>query len=129
MSTDLYAENIIDHFNSPRNQGEVKNPDIKQKGLNPFCGDQIEITVKLNQKKEIQNIKFTGKGCSISQASASMLTELVRGKSIDQVKSLTKEDILDLLNIPIGPVRMKCALLALDTVQEGIKLYENGVKK
>jgi len=129
MSTDLYAENIIDHFNSPRNQGEIEKYDIKQKGFNPFCGDHIEITVKLNQKKEIQDIKFTGKGCSISQASASMLTELVRGKSIDQVKSLTKEDILDLLNIPIGPVRMKCALLALDTVQEGIKLYENGVKK
>ncbi len=125
MTNDMFAENIMDHYNTPRNQGEIKNPDIKQKGLNPFCGDQIEITVKLNPKKEIQEIKFTGKGCSISQASASMLTELIAGKSIDQVKTLTKEDILDLLNIPIGPVRMKCALLGLDTVQEGIKLYQS----
>ncbi len=124
MTNDMFAENIIDHFNSPRNQGQLEKYDIKQKGFNPFCGDQIEITVKLNQKKEILDMKFTGKGCSISQASASMLTELIKGKTIDQVKRLTKEDILDLLNIPIGPVRMKCALLGLDTVQEGIKLYQ-----
>lgn len=124
MSIDLYAENIMDHFNSPRNTGEIENPDIKQKGLNPFCGDHVEITLKLNSKKEIVDIKFTGKGCSISQASASMLTELIKSKSLDQVKSLTKTDILDMLNIPIGPVRMKCALLALDTILEGIKLYQ-----
>ncbi len=125
MGVDLYAENIIDHFNTPRNQGEVKNPDIKQKGLNPFCGDEVQITVKLTRKKDIEEIKFDGRGCSISQASASMLTEVVKGKSLDQVKKLTKEDILDLLSIPIGPVRMKCALLGLDTLQEGIKLYEH----
>ena len=103
MTLDMYAENIIDHFNSPRNQGELEKYDMKHKGLNPLCGDQIEITVKLTPQKNIQGIKFTGKGCSISQASASMLTELIQGKSIDQVKNLTKEDILDLLNIPIGP--------------------------
>ena len=122
----MYAENIMDHFNSPRNVGEVEKPDIKHRGFNPFCGDQVEVTIKLDKEKEIQEIKFTGKGCSISQASASMLTELIKGNSIEEVKKLTKEDILDLLNIPIGPVRLKCALLALDTVQEGIKLYENG---
>lgn len=131
MGIDLYAENIMDHFNSPRNSGYVKNPDIRHKGLNPFCGDQTEITVKLNSKKDIEEIKFDGRGCSISQASASMLTEMIKGKSIEEVKKLTKEDIMDLLNIPIGPVRMKCALLALDTIQEGIKMYENskGAKK
>lgn len=124
MSLDIYAENIMDHFNSPRNNGEVKNPDIKHKEFNPFCGDQIELTVKLKNKKEIAEIKFSGKGCSISQASASMLTEMVKNKTTDEVKKLAKEDILDLLSIPIGPVRMKCALLALDTLQNGIKIYE-----
>lgn len=125
----MYAENIMDHFNSPRNSGEVKDPDIKHKEFNPFCGDQIELTVKLRNGKEIQEIKFQGKGCSISQASASMLTEIVKNKNIEEVKKLTKEDILDLLNIPIGPVRMKCALLALDTLQNGIKIYEQYTKK
>ncbi|MBI4163338.1 MAG: SUF system NifU family Fe-S cluster assembly protein [Candidatus Aenigmarchaeota archaeon] len=129
MSLDMYAENIMDHFNSPRNSGEVKDPDIKHKEFNPFCGDQIELTVKLRNGKEIQEIKFQGKGCSISQASASMLTEIVKNKNIEEVKKLTKEDILDLLNIPIGPVRMKCALLALDTLQNGIKIYEQYTKK
>lgn len=120
---DIYAENILDHFNDPRNSGEIKNADIKHKEFNPFCGDQIEITVKLKNKK-ISEINFQGKGCSISQASASMLTEMIKGKSIDEIKKLAKEDILDLLSIPIGPVRMKCALLALDTIQNGIKIYE-----
>ena len=120
----MYAENIMDHFNSPRNKGEVKDPEIKHKEFNPFCGDQIEVTVKLKNKKEIVEIKFQGSGCSISQASASMLTELVKNKTTEEVKKLTKEDILDLLNIPIGPVRMKCELLALDTLQNGIKVYE-----
>ncbi len=124
MSLDIYAENIMDHFNSPRNKGEIKSADIKHKEFNPFCGDQIELSVKLNKKNEIAEIKFQGKGCSISQASASMLTELVKNKNIEEVKKLTKEDILDLLNIPIGPVRMKCALLALDTLQNGIKIFE-----
>lgn len=124
MSIDMYAENIMDHFNSPRNLGKIKNPDIKHTGLNPFCGDQLEISVKLNREKEIADIKFEGRGCSISQASASMLTEAIKGKTLDQVKKLSKEDILDLLNIPIGPVRMKCALLGLDTLREGIKIYE-----
>ena len=125
MSIDMYAENIMDHFNSPRNKGEVKNADIKHSGFNPFCGDEVEITAKLTSKKEINEIKFSGKGCSISQASASMLTEMIRGKSIEEVKKLSKEDILDMLNIPIGPVRLKCALLALDTIQEGIQNFEN----
>ncbi len=134
----MYAENIMDHFNSPRNKGEVKDPDIKHKEFNPFCGDQIEITVKLRVETDkvsfgkqilIQEISFQGKGCSISQASASMLTEVVKNKSVEEVKKLAKEDILDLLNIPIGPVRMKCALLALDTLQNGIKIYEQYVQK
>ncbi len=127
MTMDMYAENIMDHFNSPRNNGEVKDADIKHKEFNPFCGDQIEITVKLKNKK-IKAIKFNGKGCSISQASASMLTEMVIGKETDEIKKLTKEDMLDMLSIPIGPVRMKCALLALDTLQNGIKIFENYVK-
>ena len=129
MTLDMYAENILDHFNSPRNKGEIKNSDIKHKEFNPFCGDQIEITSKINNKKEITDIKFQGKGCSISQASASMLRELVKNKSIEEVKKLTKEDILDLLNIPIGPVRLKCALLGLDTLQNGIKIYEGYINK
>lgn len=120
--SDIYYEIILDHYRYPRNKGQIENADIKVRDSNPLCGDEIEYTIKLDEKKEkVQDIKFEGKGCAISQASASILSELVKGKTIDEIKNLTKEIILNELGNPkLGPSRIKCALLPLKTLKLGI---------
>lgn len=115
---DLYRENIIDHYRHPRNKGHLEQPDIQFHDVNPFCGDEITIEVKLDGDR-IADVAFEGKGCAISQASASMLTEEIVGMSLEEVKALDKDFILDMLGIPIGPVRMKCALLSLKVLKAG----------
>ena len=116
---DLYREHILDHYQNPRNYGELEAPDISHEEYNPLCGDRLVIQLKLENDR-VTDVKFHGEGCAISQASASMLTELVQGKTTDELKALTKEDILDMLGIPIGPVRMKCALLSLKALKAGV---------
>lgn len=114
----IYLEHILDHFKNPRNYGKMDNHDIFFEGGNPVCGDMVRFYIKLDEAGEsIKDIKFEGKGCAISQASASMLTELVKGKSVEFVKSLTKDDILNELGIDLSPVRLKCALLPFETVK------------
>ena len=126
MSSELmYREHIMDHFKNPRNYGHLTNASFKHKEFNPLCGDEITVEVKLN-KDIIQDISFVGRGCSISQASASMFTEEIKGKTIQEVKLLDRNFVLGLLNIEITPVRLKCALLALFAVKEGIKQWEGG---
>ncbi|MCP8308812.1 MAG: SUF system NifU family Fe-S cluster assembly protein [archaeon] len=120
--SDMYAEMIIDLYRHPMNYGKLENPDIKAKDSNPICGDVIEIQIKLNKGK-VKEVKFNGKGCAISQASASLLTEMIKGKKIDELKELDKKDILDALGIEIGPVRLKCALLPLKVLKMGIYSY------
>jgi nitrogen fixation NifU-like protein len=112
-------EILLDHYQNPRNFGHLENPDIVHEEGNPSCGDQIRIEIKLEDNK-IADIKFTGKGCTISQASASILTEIVKGKSLDEVKNFSKEDMLNALGIPISPIRLKCALLGLKVLKAGI---------
>ncbi len=112
-------EILLDHYNNPRNFGHLENPDIVHEEGNPSCGDQIRIEIKLEDNK-ISDIKFTGKGCTISQASASILTEVVKGKTLDEVKNFGKEDMLNAIGIPISPIRLKCALLALKVLKAGI---------
>ncbi|MFQ5341105.1 MAG: Fe-S cluster assembly sulfur transfer protein SufU [Anaerolineae bacterium] len=116
---DLYREHILDHYQHPRNHGEIEDPDISQEEYNPLCGDRLVLQLKLDDD-HVADVKFHGEGCAISQASASMLTELVEGKSVDELKALSKEDILDMLGIPIGPVRLKCALLSLKALKAGV---------
>lgn len=116
---DLYRENIIDHYRHPRNKGHLEHPDIRYHDVNPFCGDEITIELKLDGDRIVE-AAFDGKGCAISQASASMLTEEILGKTLNEVKAMGKEDILEMLGIPIGPVRMKCALLALKVLKAGV---------
>lgn len=116
---DLYREHILDHYQNPRNYGELENPDISHEEYNPLCGDRLVIQLKL-QNDHVSEVKFHGEGCAISQASASMLTEVIQGKSLDELKAMTKEDILDMLGIPIGPVRIKCALLSLKALKAGV---------
>ena len=129
-STELmYQENILDHYKNPRNFGKIENASVHHHEYNPLCGDEIDIYLIIDQNKKIIDIKFSGKGCAISQASASMLSEEIKGKKIDELKKLTKEDILNMLGIPISPVRLKCALLSLDTLRNSILIYEKYVKK
>ena len=124
-STELmYQENILDHYKNPRNFGKIENASVHHHEYNPLCGDEIDIYLIIDQNKKIIDIKFSGKGCAISQASASMLSEEIKGKKIDELKKLTKEDILNMLGIPISPVRLKCALLSLDTLKNSILIFE-----
>jgi nitrogen fixation NifU-like protein len=116
---ELQMEILLDHYQNPRNFGHLENPDIVHEEGNPSCGDQIRIEIKLEDNK-IADIKFTGKGCTISQSSASILTEIVKGKSLDEVKNFSKEDMLNALGIPISPIRLKCALLGLKVLKAGI---------
>ncbi|TSA16559.1 MAG: SUF system NifU family Fe-S cluster assembly protein [Nitrosopumilales archaeon] len=122
-SADIYREIILDYYRNPRNYGKIENPDISQKDSNPLCGDELEMHINLRENK-VADVKFTGKGCAISQASASMLTELIMGKDFDFVKKLTKEDILENLGLhELGPARIKCALLSLKVLKYGIYSY------
>ena len=125
----IYQENILDHYKSPRNFGKIENPSVHHYEYNPLCGDEIEIFLIIDKNKKIADVKFQGHGCAISQASASMLTGHVKGKGIEELKNLTKENILNMLGIPISPVRLKCALLSLDTLKNGILIFEKYVKK
>ncbi len=122
-SADIYREIILDYYRNPRNYGKIQNPDIAQKDSNPLCGDELEMHLNIKDNK-IADVKFTGKGCAISQASASMLTELIIGKDFEYVKKLTKEDILDNLGLhDLGPARIKCALLSLKVLKCGLYSY------
>ncbi|HEY4691712.1 MAG TPA: SUF system NifU family Fe-S cluster assembly protein [Anaerolineae bacterium] len=115
---DLAMENILDHYENPRNKGRLEHPDISHEEDNPVCGDRIHIDLKVDDGI-ISDVRFDGRGCSISQAAASMLTEEIKGKTLDEVKHFDKAQILELLGIPIGPVRMKCALLSLKVLKAG----------
>ncbi len=117
---DFYKENILDHYRHPRNAGTLENPTHSHEESNPLCGDIIRIDLHVNEDNIVDQVAFHGKGCAISQASASMLTEMVEGKTLDEVKQISKEDILEALGIEIGPVRMKCALLSLKALKVGI---------
>jgi nitrogen fixation NifU-like protein len=122
-SADIYREIILDYYRNPRNYGKIQDPDISQRDSNPLCGDELEMHLNIKDDK-VADVKFTGKGCAISQASASMLTELIMGKDFEYVKKLTKDDILDNLGLhDLGPARIKCALLSLKVLKSGLYSY------
>jgi len=116
---DLFRQNILDHYQSPRNFGTLEHPDISAEDSNPLCGDVIRMDLKIEDGK-VADVRFSGKGCSISRAAASMLTEEIRGKSLEEVKRIGKDEVLEMLGIELGPVRLKCALLALKTLKVGV---------
>jgi nitrogen fixation NifU-like protein len=116
---DFYRENILDHYRRPRNAGTLDDATHSHEENNPLCGDVIRIDLHVNENNVIDKVAFSGKGCAISQASASMLTEMIEGKSLDEAKQIGKDEILEALGIDIGPVRMKCALLSLKVLKAG----------
>lgn len=116
---DLYRENILDHFQNPRNFGQIDSPDITFKDSNPLCGDELQIDIKVEDEK-VTDVKFHCRCCAICKASASMLTELIEEQTVEDLKNITKEDIMDNLGITLGPVRLKCALLPLKVLKAGV---------
>ena len=117
---DLYREVIIEHYKNPAYRGHLDPHDFSFADSNPLCGDHIQIDLRVDENNKVSDARFEGHGCAISQASADLLIESVIGKSIDDVKKLSKQDILDLLGIDLGPVRLKCALLSLKVLKAGV---------
>ena len=116
---DLYAEEILDHYKFPRNKGKMDNPDRVYHDHNPLCGDEVTIMLRIEDGR-VKDVKWEGQGCTISMASASMLSEAVKGKSLEELRTWGKEHVLDLLGIPLGPVRLKCALLPLKALKAAV---------
>lgn len=117
---DLYREQIIERYKNPQYRGHLDPHDIQFEDDNPLCGDHIEITLRVDGENKVAEAAFQGKGCAISQASADLLVESIHGKSLEEVKQLNKQDVLDLLGIDLGPVRLKCALLSLKVLKAGV---------
>jgi nitrogen fixation NifU-like protein len=109
---DFYRDYILDHYRNPRNFGHLEHYDAEAEDLNPLCGDQIRMELRLDDGV-VSDLKFSGKGCAISQASASMLTETVKGMKLSEVAKLSKDAVLENVGIGISPTRMKCAMLGL----------------
>jgi nitrogen fixation NifU-like protein len=117
---DFYRELIVDRYKNPIYKGNLDPHNYSYEDENPLCGDHIKIELQVDQENIITNAAFSGHGCAISQASADLLLETVVGKKIDEVKKITKDTILELLGIELGPVRLKCALLSLKVLKAGI---------
>jgi nitrogen fixation protein NifU and related proteins len=117
---DLYREIIVDRYKNPLYRGELDPHDISFEDDNPLCGDHIRIDLRVGEDNQVTEAAFSGHGCAISQASADLLVEAVVGKSLDEVKRLTKEDLLEMLGLELGPVRLKCALLSLKVLKAGV---------
>ena len=117
---DLYREVIIEHYKYPGYRGHLDPHDVQFADSNPLCGDHIEITLRTDHQGHVADARFDGRGCAISQASADLLMEAIIGKPIEEIKQLNRQDILDMLGIDLGPVRLKCALLSLKVLKAGV---------
>ncbi len=117
---DLYRELIIDRYKNPRYRGTLDPHDITFEDDNPLCGDHIRIDLRVDGDDRVSEVAFDGHGCAISQATADLLAESVVGKTLEEVKKISKQDILDMLGIELGPVRLKCALLSLKVLKAGV---------
>jgi nitrogen fixation NifU-like protein len=124
LPIDIYAEEIITHYEKPHNKGEIKNPSISMHENNPLCGDDVTIYLNVENNK-ITDVKFKGSGCAISMASASMLTDFIKGKSLNEVEKMGLPNIIELLGLDPGPARLKCATLSLKAVKEAGFLYQH----
>jgi len=122
--SDMYRQQILDHYKNPRNYGKIEDPTFSHVGENPMCGDTIEIDVVLDDDEEtIEGVAFRGDGCAISQAAASMLSTELQGKRIAQLREMDRDDMIDMLGVEISPMRIKCAVLAEKVAQDGVDIY------
>ncbi len=117
---DLYREIIIERYKSPQFRGELDPHDISFEDENPLCGDQIRIDLRVDPSGTVTEAAFSGHGCAISQASVDLLLESIIGKTVEDIRRLNKQDVLDLIGIELGPVRLKCALLSLKVLKGGV---------
>jgi nitrogen fixation protein NifU and related proteins len=114
----LYREVILDHYKNPRGHGVIEGADAEAEGQNPLCGDEVSVYVAFGEDGEtIEDVKFSGRGCAISQAATSMLMEMTKGRTADQVATLDKDELLAEIGVPLTPVRLKCAMLGLTTLK------------
>jgi nitrogen fixation NifU-like protein len=114
----LYREVILDHYKNPRGHGVIEDADAEAEGQNPLCGDEVSIYVAFGEDGEtIDDVKFSGRGCAISQAATSMLMEMAKGRTAEQVATLDKDELLEEIGVPLTPVRLKCAMLGLTTLK------------
>ncbi|MFB6127333.1 MAG: Fe-S cluster assembly sulfur transfer protein SufU [Halolamina sp.] len=127
--SDMYRQQILDHYKNPRNYGELDDPDISHVGENPSCGDTIQVDVQLAEDDDtIDYVSFTGDGCAISMASASMLSERLQGMTLEELAALDTDDITEMLGVDISPMRIKCAVLARQVAQDGVTLEDGDVE-
>jgi nitrogen fixation NifU-like protein len=124
LGSDMYRQQILDHYKNPRNYGELEDPDFTHVGENPSCGDTIQMEVDLADDGEtIAAVRFTGDGCAISMAAASMLSEELHGMTTDELDALETDDVTDLLGVDVSPMRIKCAVLGRQVAQDGAKIH------
>jgi nitrogen fixation NifU-like protein len=116
---DLYRDYILEHYRRPHNFGVIENPSASHEGANPLCGDRITMMLGVRDGV-VQRVGFTGRGCAISQASASLLTDEIKGKPLSDVTAVRADDVLELLGIEISPARLKCAMLSYETLQQAL---------
>jgi nitrogen fixation NifU-like protein len=124
----MYRQQILDHYRNPRNYGELNNPTYSHTGENATCGDSIEVDVELDDdESRVVDVRFRGDGCAISQAAASLLTEELKGMTVNKMLELDTDDVLDVLGIEVTPMRIKCAVLAEKVIQDGVKLDQENI--
>jgi len=124
MSADMYQDHILEHYESPYNRMLLEDPTLEFRDLNPLCGDEVRVQACLDDHGHLAKACFDGKGCIISLAAASMLMEAVEGKTLAEIKQMDRQEMLDLLGVPLTTMRVKCAMLALRTLQKAIHVYE-----
>ncbi|MFI5049921.1 MAG: Fe-S cluster assembly sulfur transfer protein SufU [Gaiellales bacterium] len=113
---DLYRENILDHYRSPRNAGHIDHPSATAEGVNPLCGDELAIELKV-EDGVVTDVRYNGRGCAISQAAASMLSDQIKGRPVAELTGVGKDDVLEELGIPLTPIRLKCAMLSVGVLK------------
>lgn len=119
MSSDMYREQIIDLYEHPLNYGELENPDFSYEEDNPLCGDVVRIDVRLDETGRVADVRWQGEGCAISQASASLLTEEIKGMTLEDLRDFDKDVLLEMIGVPLSMARVKCALLSLKVLKAG----------
>ena len=118
----MYREQILDHYKNPHHKGQMENPDAHFRDSNPLCADEFEVFLKIKDGK-IEDVRFDGQGCAISTAAASLVSDHVKGKTLEQVKALTREDVFAIIGVPLSPARVKCALLFYKVLKSALYAY------